>query len=53
VNGDIAPLMLTTALDVSGELHVPTTLHLWKQPLVTSWIGGWVGRKDSLDAMQK
>jgi hypothetical protein len=30
-------------MDVSGQLHAPAALPPGKEPLVTYWIGGWVG----------
>jgi hypothetical protein len=37
-----------TGMEVSGQLHVPAAL-----PPVPHWIGGWVGPRVGLDAVEK
>jgi hypothetical protein len=44
----MAPPFLTSTLDGSVELHAPAVL-----PPGLHWIGGCVGLKDSLDAVDK
>jgi hypothetical protein len=39
-------------MEMSGQLHAPTALPPGKAP-GTHWIGGWVGSRADLDAMQK
>jgi hypothetical protein len=40
-------------MEVSVQLHAPAALPAGKEPLVTHWIGGWVGPRAVLDAMMK
>jgi hypothetical protein len=38
-------------MEVSGQLHAPTTLPKGKKPQVSHWIGGWVGPRAGVDAV--
>jgi hypothetical protein len=38
-------------MEVSGELHVPAALPKGKSP-GAHWIGGWVGPRAGLEAME-
>jgi hypothetical protein len=40
-------------MEVSGQLHVPDAKPVRKEPLVTHWIGGWVGPWAGLDIVAK
>jgi hypothetical protein len=40
-------------MEASGQFHVPAALPPEKEPLVTHWIGGWVGPRAGLDAVMK
>jgi hypothetical protein len=37
-------------MKVSGQLHTPAALFLEKEP---HWIGGWVGPKAGLEAVER
>jgi hypothetical protein len=39
-------------MEVSGQLHTPTALLLGRSP-GTYWVGGWMGPRASLDAVDK
>jgi hypothetical protein len=49
----IAPPLLTSELEVSGQLHAPTALPPGERAPGTHWIGGWVGPKAGIDAVKK
>jgi hypothetical protein len=51
-SGGIAPRILISALEVSGQLHARPLYPHGKSP-GTHWIGGWVGPKAGLDAVMK
>jgi hypothetical protein len=40
-------------MEASGQLHTPAILPQKKELLITHWIGGWVGPKAGLDAVEK
>jgi hypothetical protein len=40
-------------MEVSGLIHALTALYMGREPLVTIFIGGWVGTRASLDVMVK
>jgi hypothetical protein len=50
-NGGIAPP--GHLMEVSGQLHAPTALPTGKEPLITHWIGSWVGSRVVLDSVMK
>jgi hypothetical protein len=52
-NGDIAPPFLTSAINGSVQLHAPAASTPGEQPPLPFWIGGWVGPRASLDAVEK
>jgi hypothetical protein len=40
-------------MEVSDRFHAPAALPPRKEPLLTNWIGGWVGTRAVLDAVVK
>jgi hypothetical protein len=54
-SGGIAPPFSTSGhwMEVSDQLHAPTTLLLEKISIGTHWIGGWVGPRSGLGAVEK
>jgi hypothetical protein len=40
-------------MEVSGQRHVPAAFLSGKEPLGTHFIGGWVGTRAGLDAVEK
>jgi hypothetical protein len=40
-------------MELSGQLHALAALHPGKEPSGTHCIGGWVGPRASLDAVEK
>jgi hypothetical protein len=38
-------------MEVRGQLHALPALPPGKEPLVTNWIGGWVGPRAGLDTV--
>jgi hypothetical protein len=40
-------------MEVGGQLHTPAALPLEKLPPGTYWIGGWVGPRAGLDAVER
>lgn len=50
--GGTAPPFLILALGGSGQLHALTTLTPGKEPLLTNWIGDWVGPAAGLNAVE-
>jgi hypothetical protein len=40
-------------MEVSGQLHAATALPPGKYPPGTQWIGGWLGHRVGLNAMEK
>jgi len=40
-------------MEVSDQLHAPAALPPGKEPPGTHWIGGWVGPRAVLDAVEK
>jgi hypothetical protein len=50
----IAPPLLTPALyGANGQLHVPAALPLKERASVIYWVGGWLGFRAGMDAMEK
>jgi hypothetical protein len=39
-------------MEVSGQLHSPAALTPGKEPRGAHWIGGWVGPRTGLDAVE-
>jgi hypothetical protein len=39
-------------MEVSGQLHAPAALPPGKGPPGTRWMGGWVGPRAGLDAVE-
>jgi hypothetical protein len=52
-SGRIAPPILSSALGGSGQHHAPAALPSGSELPDTHWIGGWVGPRAGLDAMEK
>jgi hypothetical protein len=48
--GITLPLLTSHAMEVSGHLHAPATLPPRKEP--PDWIGGWMGTRAGLDAVE-
>jgi hypothetical protein len=40
-------------MGVNGQLHAPAALHAGERASGTHWMGGWVGPRTDLDAMEK
>jgi hypothetical protein len=40
-------------MEMSGQLYAPAALLPGKEPPGTQWIGGWVGPRAGIDAIEK
>jgi hypothetical protein len=50
--GIIVPFLNSALMDVSGQLQALATLCLGKEPTGTHWIGGRMGPRAHLDAVE-